>query len=122
MVLAPWLGFPRTSRLRRRAEYIAVQSHSFRHVTSHFIVLIRPGDTDVLRIGITASKRVGNAVVRNRWKRRIREAFRHIRPGVSVVADMVVIAKAQRELPSPMETQRELLSALDRWTKRRRRG
>jgi ribonuclease P protein component len=57
------------------------------------LVSERPQQTASPRLGITASRKVGNAVMRNRVKRRIREWFR--RDGQSVLAglDLVVIAR-----------------------------
>jgi ribonuclease P protein component len=46
------------------------------------------------RLGITASRRVGPAVVRSRVKRRIREWFRHHREDLPVNRDIVVIARS----------------------------
>lgn len=45
------------------------------------------------RLGITASRKVGNAVVRNRFKRRIRDWFRHNRGQIDSNLDLVVIAR-----------------------------
>ncbi len=45
------------------------------------------------RLGITVSRRVGNAVVRNRTKRRIREWFRHERQGLAEGLELVVIGR-----------------------------
>lgn len=45
------------------------------------------------RLGVTVSKRVGNAVVRNRVKRCIREWFRHARAELPYPSDIVVIAR-----------------------------
>ena len=60
-----------------------------------FVLFARPSGGDgQARLGITASRKVGNAVVRNRVKRRIREWFR--RGGQAQLAglDVVVIARA----------------------------
>ncbi len=62
-----------------------------------FVVLVRPrGDDDPTpRIGITVSKRVGGAVVRNRMKRRFRALARAVLPTHGVAgADHVLIGRA----------------------------
>ncbi len=46
------------------------------------------------RIGISVSRRVGNAVVRNQWKRRLREAFRKVKTQFSPDLDVVVVVRA----------------------------
>jgi ribonuclease P protein component len=50
-------------------------------------------DRDANRIGITASRKVGNAVVRNQFKRRIREWFRTHRDELDPGLDLLVIAR-----------------------------
>ena len=46
------------------------------------------------RLGVTVSRKVGNAVVRNRVKRRIREWFRHDGQALVAGRDVVVIARS----------------------------
>lgn len=61
-----------------------------------FVLLVRDrADGDpVMRIGITVSKKVGNAVVRNRMKRRFRELVRAVLPAEGVAgADHVLIGR-----------------------------
>ena len=62
-----------------------------------FVLLVRPrGDEDpAIRVGITVSKKVGGAVVRNRMKRRFRELARAILPEAGMAgADHVLIGRA----------------------------
>jgi ribonuclease P protein component len=62
-----------------------------------FVLLVRPrGDADPgMRLGLTVSKKVGNAVVRNRMRRRFRELARAILPRAGIPgADHVLIGRA----------------------------
>lgn len=45
-----------------------------------FVLLARPNDAGTIRFGITVTKKIGNAVVRNRMKRRFRELVRDLLP------------------------------------------
>lgn len=61
-----------------------------------FVVLAAQGEregSERRRLGVTVSRRVGNAVVRNRVKRRIREWFRRSRAGMAPGLEVVVIAR-----------------------------
>lgn len=65
--------------------------------TPGFVLLVRPrGDCDpAIRLGLTISKKVGNAVVRNRMRRRFRELARAILPQAGIAgADHVLIGRA----------------------------
>ena len=65
----------------KRADFIAA-SHGLRHGTTGFHLQARRRDdgSDDLRVGFTCSKKVGNAVARNRAKRRLREIARLVLP------------------------------------------
>jgi ribonuclease P protein component len=67
-------------------------------LTASFIVFTLWSDKAPLRLGITVSKRVGGAVVRNRVKRLVREAFRHTKERFSQSQgqglQLVIVAKA----------------------------
>jgi len=66
-----------------------------RHSSRAFVLLVRAaGGSGRARLGITASRRVGNAVVRNRVKRWIREWFRRSGRAQLPGLDVVVIARA----------------------------
>src|ERR1043166_709683 len=57
---------PRTRRIRKRAEYVRLQRVGRRRAGEHFVVITEPRPSGNSRIGITASRKVGGAVVRNR--------------------------------------------------------
>jgi ribonuclease P protein component len=61
-----------------------------------FVLLVRPRDDGdpAIRLGITVTKKIGGAVVRNRMKRRFRSLARHILPAQGVAgADHVLIGR-----------------------------
>jgi len=69
----PW---PKRARLRVRSEFLLLQARGRRFTGPLFALLVLPRTEGPARIGLTVSRKVGNAVVRNRVRRRLREAFR----------------------------------------------
>lgn len=63
-------------RLRRREDYLACYRRGRRLAGTFLMLYSRPNDTSSPRLGITASRKVGGAVVRNRLRRRVREVYR----------------------------------------------
>jgi ribonuclease P protein component len=86
--------FPPAQRVRKRSEFQRIQSAGRRVPTAHFTLLVQARPTaDSARLGITVTRRVGNAVVRSRAKRLVREAFRATRALWAPDIDLVVIVK-----------------------------
>ncbi|HVV83991.1 MAG TPA: ribonuclease P protein component [Kofleriaceae bacterium] len=88
----------KSMRLRRRDEFVRVQSTGRKVHGRHFVALVAPSETGTAspsatgRVGLTVTKRIGNAVTRNRIKRAAREWLR--RHGwVPAGHDVVFIAK-----------------------------
>ncbi len=67
------------SVLTRRADFLAANS-GLRNARAGFVLLTRPNAGEGMRYGITVTKKIGNAVVRNRMKRRFRELLRAALP------------------------------------------
>lgn len=68
--------FPRTRRLRRQADFDRVFRGNVYAADATLVVQGARTTAGQGRLGISVSRRVGNAVVRNRWKRTVREAYR----------------------------------------------
>lgn len=89
-------AFPKSRRLRKRVDIVAVQRAGNAIHSRYFVVVCDANGRG--RLGITVSKKVGNAVIRNRVKRLVREFVRTARPTgrpewLSSQLDVVVIAK-----------------------------
>ena len=98
-------GFGKERRLLRRADFVHVQTHGERATSRHFVFLVTarepasPGVRVPSRLGVVATRKVGNAVVRNRIKRVCRECFRLWPSGfVPDGTDLVNIARQGAEL------------------------
>jgi len=77
----------------KRFEFQRATGTGSRLVTRHFLIFVRDrGDGGSTRLGITVTRKVGNAVRRNRIKRLVREWFRG-RAGELGPCDLVVVAK-----------------------------
>jgi ribonuclease P protein component len=87
----------RRNRLSRSRDFDAVYRHG-RSVSTRFLVLYRfdreEEASDEARLGIAIPKKIGNAVTRNRIKRRLRETWRELLPEVRGGADYVLLVRA----------------------------
>jgi ribonuclease P protein component len=78
-------------RLKRRAQFLAAASKGRKAAMPGLVLQCLPrDDADPARLGFTVTKKVGNAVIRNRTRRRLREAARLLlraepAPGVDLV-------------------------------------
>ena len=87
-------GFPRTARLLKHAAYQQVYAHGRRLFSGNLTVFyLGRGDTTGPRIGLTVSRALGNAVERNRIRRRLREAVRSRLGELHAPVDVVINPK-----------------------------
>lgn len=85
-------GYPKAARIRRRAEFTLCYERGRRLYTAHFLLFLLPGPGR--RTGMAVSRKVGNAVTRNRVKRLLREFFR-LHAGLLPPGDVVAVARRQ---------------------------
>ena len=102
------------SVLTRRADFLAA-NRGLRVARPGFVLLVNPNPLDQVRFGITVTQKIGNAVVRNRMKRRLRALLRELLPEQGLPAhDHVLIGRdggVERDFAKLRE---ELAAALTR--------
>ena len=86
-------SFKKEDKILKRREFLQLQRCGKKIQDSNFIVIYSDGKFDKNRIGITVSRKTGNAVKRNKIKRLIREHFRMNRDKIAEFIDINVIAK-----------------------------
>lgn len=108
-------------RLKRRADFLLVADTRRRHATPGLVLQARRRETSeateaTVRVGFTATRKIGNAVTRNRARRRLRAAAAEILPASAAPGhDYVLIARAgtiNRPYPKLLADLRAALAAV----------
>ena len=114
------------ARLKRRREFLRVAAARTKAVSPGMVVqaLARDDEDQQIRVGFTASRKVGNAVVRNRARRRLKALARELLPARGQErTDYVLIARGETATRPFEDLRNDLLQALARLERddRRRR-
>ena len=122
----PSESFPKSARILVRRDFLRIQNQGLRIHSKHLVFQFLAGGTGESRLGITVSRKVGNAVLRTQLKRWIREAFRTqpaLRPGRGdgqPSYDLVITAKRGVEDFSYAALQAELTQVITRHLRERK--
>lgn len=113
-VKCAYRGLKKSERLARKSEFDRVYRNGNRWVTRFFVAYILKKNEGPLRLGVVASRKVGNSVLRGRAKRFLREAFRLNRPEGAASADLVLIARAAINAVGYKEIEKEYVQRVYR--------
>lgn len=83
----------RKFRLTSATDFKRVRRFGSSHAHPLVMLISHPNDISRIRIGISASRKVGNAVARNRVKRQLRESLRPLIPSIQKGWDVLFIAR-----------------------------
>ena len=107
-------------RLKRPAEFKRVFDERRSASDERIVVYIADNGLEHPRLGLSVSRKVGGAVQRNRWKRLLREAFRHNVAQLPTGIDLVIVPRADYQ-PELAALQKSLVELARRAGKRRAR-
>lgn len=82
-------------RLRHTGDVQRVYDEGKSWIHPLLVLVARPNDLGFSRVGVTASRKVGNAAARNRAKRLLREATRHLYPQFEAGWDVMLVARTR---------------------------
>ncbi|MBN2246879.1 MAG: ribonuclease P protein component [Candidatus Aminicenantes bacterium] len=99
-------------RIKKQKDFIALYKKGKRYKGKYFILIYCPNEFNFSRFAVVASKKTGDAIKRNRIKRRIRVLFRQNKHLLIISMDLIVIAKAEIYNSPWMELQEEYLKAI----------
>ena len=117
----PGEKFTGLDKLRRRREFDAVYSSGLRVAGRQFALFILPNTLGHSRLGMTLGRRIGNAVLRNRTRRRLREIFRRQCAELGCF-DIVIHARPGIAQCGVVELEGEFLSGIARFRKKWKNG
>lgn len=109
--------FTRQQRLKRPADFRAIFKTARRVSDDHLILYARFNRLGRSRLGVGVGKKLGSAVVRNRYKRTLREAFRSAYPDLPAGYDLVLIPRSTDHCSS-RRYKESLLTLIRRWQRR----
>ena len=112
--------FPRAFRLTSRRQFLTVYEQGHRASCPSFTVFGLPNSIDHCRMGVTVTRKIGGAVVRNRAKRLLREVFRRRGRQLQPPIDLVVNVRHGLFRSDIGQIERDLVQCFDRLVRRSR--
>jgi len=105
-------SYPKDCRIRKHYIYQLLFRKGRRIALPHFVIYYTIRDGGPSRLGTTVSRKVGNAVVRNRCKRQLKEFFRSIRHLFNPSLDLSILARPGAAKLDSFQIRKELMDGI----------
>ncbi len=110
--------FSKEERLRKRREFLGVYERGDKIQSTYFVLYMLENGLPHHRLGITVSRKIGRAVVRNQIKRCLREIFRTNKQAIFPHCDLVVHAKRAAARAHNQQIREDILKGILRWKRK----
>ncbi len=112
MHLSKNFSYSKKERLLKRRDFVNLNQGGRRLYSKNFLIILKKNALCFSRLGITVTKKIGNAVKRNRIKRLVREFFRLNKERLPKGYDISIIARADVSTFRLQDIERELREVL----------
>ena len=102
------------SIIKRRADFLSTTGSGTKVVTKGLILFYNISNIDEVKLGYIASKKVGNAVVRNRIKRRLRQVAAQILPNLATKGYYVILARKEAYSRKFIDLKKDLIYSFEK--------
>ena len=108
MCIMKRFSFPKKKRLISNSQFKAVIANGRRRINSVLMLYVAKNELEYSRLGVSVGKSQGNAVVRNRLNRLLREAFRQNQHQIPAGFDYVLMISPKWQKKSNIEKSTKL--------------
>jgi ribonuclease P protein component len=107
-------------RIRKKKDFLVLYRKGYRYKSKYFNLISLSNDLTYSRVGVVASRKVGNAIARNKAKRWMRELFRRNKDLLEHPVDLLVVASATMKEATWTELKEHYLQAVRKVLEKKR--
>lgn len=106
-------GFSPLERIRKKKDFLFLYKKGNRYRGRYFILVYLSNNLSFSRMGVVVSKKIGNAVKRNKIKRWMRDLFRRNKDLLKFSIDIIIVAKKEIQDANWTNLRESYISALE---------
>ena len=109
-------------RIRKKKDFLVIYKKGYRYRSKYFNLICLSNTVGFSRVGVVASKKVGNAVIRSKVKRWMRELFRRNKNLLAFPLDLLIVATPEMREATWAESQEHYFLATKKLFEKKREG